>query len=358
MSDLKTSMYFQEGSSDKVYHVYLTASVKGGQRGSTMNRADKGTYSDFTKAEREYSKIIREKVAKGYKVDSTSTISASAMSNAGIPPMSGPGTKSNSGIILQLSNQIEKEQFEDLMVDDDWVMQEKFDGHRRAIKKDNTDVLGINRKGEYVPIPHQISRQISGMSQNSFIADGELMGEKIVLFDLLSLNGTARILSSYADRLQSLNKIMEAMANVEVISTAFTAEEKRNLYTRIMARNGEGVVFKRLSSKYNGGRPNSGGDHLKFKFYETASFIVIRSNKKRSVGMGLFDSVEGTLVDVGNVTIPPNFDIPEVDQIIEVRYLYAYEGGSIYQPTYLGVRTDIDRFECTLDQIKFKPEPV
>ena len=49
-------------------------------------------------------------------------------------------------------------------------------------------------------------------------------------------------------------------------------------------------------------------------------------------------------------------DIVEERAIIEVRYLYAYKGGSLYQPTFLDVRTDIDEQECLLSQLKYKKE--
>jgi hypothetical protein len=45
---------------------------------------------------------------------------------------------------------------------------------------------------------------------------------------------------------------------------------------------------------------------------------------------------------VGSVTIPPSHTVPAAGSIVEVRYLYAYEGGSLYQPVYLGIRDDID----------------
>ena len=80
---------------------------------------------------------------------------------------------------------------------------------------------------------------------------------------------------------------------------------------------------------------------------------------KRSVKIGLLDSVSGDLVkmiSVGNVTIPPNYGIPAVGDIVEVEYLYAYKGGSIYQPVYRGKRTDVDISACILGQLKFKPE--
>ena len=43
--------------------------------------------------------------------------------------------------------------------------------------------------------------------------------------------------------------------------------------------------------------------------------------------------------------------------IVEVRYLYAYRGGCVFQPVYLGVRDDIPALECQIDQLKFKAEP-
>ena len=59
----------------------------------------------------------------------------------------------------------------------------------------------------------------------------------------------------------------------------------------------------------------------------------------------------------GNVTIPPNHEIPAPGWIVECRYLYAFkESGCIYQPVYLGVRDDIRAEECTTAQLKYKAE--
>jgi bifunctional non-homologous end joining protein LigD len=45
---------------------------------------------------------------------------------------------------------------------------------------------------------------------------------------------------------------------------------------------------------------------------------------------------------VGKVTIPPNYDVPKVGDLVEVRYLYVGSRGALYQPVYQGVRTDKD----------------
>jgi len=61
----------------------------------------------------------------------------------------------------------------------------------------------------------------------------------------------------------------------------------------------------------------------------------------------------------GNVTIPPNHEIPSPGTVVECRYLYAFkESGSIYQPVYLGPREDIRAAECTTSQLKYKAEVI
>ncbi len=50
-----------------------------------------------------------------------------------------------------------------------------------------------------------------------------------------------------------------------------------------------------------------------------------------------------------------NKEIPNVGAILELRYLYAFrESGCLYQPTYLGERSDIEPEDCSVAQLKFK----
>jgi bifunctional non-homologous end joining protein LigD len=117
----------------------------------------------------------------------------------------------------------------------------------------------------------------------------------------------------------------------------------------------EGVVFKHTDAPYIAGRPASGGTQLKYKFCATASFLVGKVNARRSVSLLLRDGDKTQ--PAGNVTIPPNHEIPQAGQVVECRYLYAYrESGAIYQPVYLGARDDIKAEECTTAQLKYKAE--
>lgn len=92
---------------------------------------------------------------------------------------------------------------------------------------------------------------------------------------------------------------------------------------------------------------------MKFKFYATASCLVAKQNAKRSVALELLDG-SGKAVGVGNVTIPPSKSLPTKGAIIKVRYLYAILNGSLYQPTYLGIRDDVERSACTIGQLKYR----
>ena len=46
--------------------------------------------------------------------------------------------------------------------------------------------------------------------------------------------------------------------------------------------------------------------------------------------------------------------VPAAGKIVEVRYLYAFVGGSLFQPTYLGERSDIPPEDCGTSQLRFK----
>jgi bifunctional non-homologous end joining protein LigD len=176
------------------------------------------------------------------------------------------------------------------------------------------------------------------------------------VFDLLQLHGRDIRGQPYRDRLFALNQVISGdFGFLKLADTAFDTRAKVALLEKLTRENREGIVFKKLCAPYVAGRPASGGDNLKRKFYETASFIVGKVNGKRSVSLKLLNGK--CFVDAGNVTIPPNRPVPKTAAVVEVRYLHAFrESGCIYQPVYLGERTDIDRGNCLVSQLKYKAE--
>jgi bifunctional non-homologous end joining protein LigD len=64
--------------------------------------------------------------------------------------------------------------------------------------------------------------------------------------------------------------------------------------------------------------------------------------------------LNGSRVFLGNVTIPADKGIPQVGDFVDIEYLYAFKGGSLFQPVYKGKRNDVEA--DTYDQVKFKAD--
>ena len=166
----------------------------------------------------------------------------------------------------------------------------------------------------------------------------------------------------YLDRYKLLLDIIPQTyrRDLEIVRTAWTTEDKQNMFNRLKRERAEGVVFKNIHARYSAGRPPSGGNQFKCKFYDTASCIVTSVHDvKSSIGLKVYDDsnpVSLVGVPVGNATLYPNSPKVKVGDIVEVKYLYYNEGGSLYQPVLLAVRDDVDHNECTLVKLKRKKD--
>jgi ATP-dependent DNA ligase len=253
---------------------------------------------------------------------------------------------------------VEEAEIELLLRDDNYCAQEKFDGKHLLVRKQDDDLEGINKKGFVIGLPQTVTNELRSVL-GSFIPDGESIGDDYHAFDLLEYNGENLRVLPYRIRLARLIDLLllarPDYQHIHLVETAFSTQQKTELWQRLRRENREGIVFKRLDAPFTPGKPNSGGPQLKFKFVATASAVVAKINKQRSVEVSLFNG--RSLVSCGNVTIPANHEIPPVGAVVEVRYLYAYRDSlALYQPVYLGPRDDVDPGECLVSQLKFKAE--
>ncbi|BDI33883.1 hypothetical protein CCAX7_59340 [Capsulimonas corticalis] len=343
-------LFYRDGSSDKEYHAAINEADGGytvtfayGRRGSALSAGTK-TNAPVTleKARQIYDKLIAEKTSKGYTPDGSGALFAMTDSAERV-----------SGLVPQLLNSIEEAHARKHIEDDAWCLQEKFDGKRIMSAVTSGAVTGSNRKGLCVSMPQEISDALAALSD--CVLDGELLGDKYVVFDLLSLGGDDLRSRPYRERFEALSAAVENADRVVVAETAWDATGKQAMYDAIAARAGEGVVFKKADGVSVAGRPASGGSQVKCKFYATCTCEVAAVNDQRSVRLRLFDE-GGEAVPVGNVTIPVNKTVPAAGALVEIRYLYAYKGGSLYQPAYLGERDDLSPSDCALSQLKYKAE--
>lgn len=351
MEELKTtSLYYRQGSSDKEYHARLEAQGEGfvvnfayGRRGSTLSTGTKTTAPvSYDTAQNIFERLVREKKGKGYTEGAHGT------------PYQHTGKSERlSGLLPQLLNAIDETETARLVSDPRWAMQEKMDGKRLLLRKEAGVVTGINKLGLTVGVPETVVRTASELS-GDFVLDGESIGDYLHAFDLLFLNGTDLRGQPYERRYVALLNLLAGgmPKHIKVVSYWIDPRDKASWLLTLQREKAEGVVFKLKSSPYTCGRPNSGGPQLKHKFVATLSAVVAKVNAQRSVGLCLLNH-EGWQ-PIGNVTIPANHQVPAVGAVVEVRYLYAYRDGSLFQPVYLGERSDVRPEECGVSQMKFK----
>ena len=155
--------------------------------------------------------------------------------------------------------------------------------------------------------------------------------------------------------LSVLRVVLSCPLHVRWVETTYQPAEKIRRLAELKQNKREGVVFKRLDAPYVPGLQAGGGAPFKYKFSATLSAVVAKVNSQRSVELRLLN--RDGWQPAGNVTIPANHMVPAVGTVVEVRYLYAFrESGCLFQPWYLGPRTDVEHHECVTTQLKFKAE--
>jgi bifunctional non-homologous end joining protein LigD len=347
----RITLYYREGSSDKVYQVSIEPQGQGfvvnfayGRRGSTMNTGTKTqTPVDHETAARIFTKLVNEKKAKGYTEGPDGT-----------PYQNTPKEDRVTGLLPQLLNPIDEQEVKRLLKDPSFAMQEKFDGRRVLVRKAGAEIHGINRKGLLIGLPETVFQSVT-VIPSDFVLDGECIGDLLYAFDVLECDGQDNRSLPYRRRLVQLSHLLNRsdITHIRFAQIATDPANKERLFRHLQAERKEGVVFKRLDAPYTPGRPNRGGPQLKHKFYATCSAVVANLNDKRSVELRLING-KGW-IPCGNVTIPPNFNVPAVGDVVECRYLYALrESNALYQPVYLGPRQDVEQHECVLSQLKYK----
>lgn len=347
------ALSFKEGSSDKVYNAIITQDLQGclvnfayGRRGSSLVTGTKTKEPvTYEVAKKTFDKLVKSKTAKGYKKEGASDIINNIVTD-----------KIDSNVRPQLLNEISTMQAQLFINDDRYCMQEKFDGRRRLlIREESGEVLGVNKKGIITSIAKEIELACTSIA-GPFIIDGEDMGDKIMLFDMIT-----EPFLDYKERYDNLLvDTYYTPKELVVVKTAWETNTKQIMFNRLMNERAEGVVFKKINAPYSAGRPASGGDQFKCKFYETASCIVSSvSDVKSSIGLKVYDDsspVSLVGVPVGNATLYPNSPKVEVGDVVEIKYLYYNEGGSLYQPVLLAVRDDVYEKECLLKKLKRKKD--
>ena len=370
MSDIvsSVSLYLTEGSSDKEYHAQLrrfpdaedlyVVDFQYGRRGKPLRSGTKTKNPvEFEVAKKAYDKVVAEKHKGGYTPD----VSGAIFQNAVVG-------EDFLGFIPQLPQTIRDEDRINKMIDDaSWLMQEKYDGENRQVRVDETgQVLGINKRGLKVALPQNLADAFSELPAKSLVS-GEIMGNTLYVFDIQELGGEDLRSQPYSKRATILDDLVKKMNvsghsdSVRMVETVSNPQRKRQMCDEIRSGAREGVVFKRFDAPFSSGKAATTlSDQFKWKFTEDCTVRVSQASPtKRSVEVEI-DGPDGQVLPLGKVSIPPNHDVPSPGDLVSVEYLHLFEGGSLFQAQYKGVRTDCEGPDA-LGQFKIKgkhPSPV
>jgi bifunctional non-homologous end joining protein LigD len=332
------TLYCQDGSADKVYTVTLesvmgeiTVVGYGGRRGGTMKAYPKYKGNSVAEAESAYQKLLREKLKGGY----TPGADAAPMADGAA---TGKVVLRESMYKPMLLNSITQEQAKAYINDPAWLMQEKHDGVRAIVDVDVSQALVQTASRNLLPVAltaEEVKELLAHGPGTKYSIDVEVIGPRVVVLDLLSINGTDLSAYSCEDRCRAMDAL-EFEAPILTMTTYTGRAEKTLGFAALSSNGAEGVVFKRRSAPYQQGRPNTGGDGLKCKFKATASLKVI------AVATGGKDSIDVATSDGRRVASCSTIGkkVPTIGSIVEVEYLYAHHNGGIIQAIYLSIRKD------------------
>lgn len=346
------------GGSDKIYRLSVERSGDGwkanfanGRRGGTLKPGTKTPVPvSYPEARKACNDTLYAKVGDGY-VPIGGSLFGEGMQAEAIATLA----KQASGHVPQLLGVLDGDGLEALLRDDRYVAQRKHNGDRRIVIVQDGVATGANRRGETVALSSKLREAVS--SYPDVVLDGEQIGDAFHVWDIVSYKGIdlrGRPLEHRQAALEAGG--FERPGLVSLTETVRGEEAKRRLLAEYQAAKGEGLVFKLLGSPYEPGKPGGKATWHKFKFWNSLSAVVEGTKKGRSVHLHLLDE-DGAKVPVGGVTVPANHPLPAPGSVVEIRYMYAFEGGGLHQPVYLGERTDILPGECLATQRVFVDAP-
>lgn len=355
------------GGSDKLYVIQVQESVTAagkeyaticyyGKRGSTLTATTKYTGASLGSARAAANKMEAEKRGKGYVnhlvasgtavrgMPSSAPVFGGAAAPSPMTPVAAAAAAAVGPMPMLAATISTEADLEKYLKDSDAMLQRKYDGERAIVSLRRSGIVCTNRKGVVRPLTGGAEAELKKLlvlpdfsDDRETVLDGELMGEEFIAYDILTLRDNDMRQVACDERYFALEALLDINLGL-LAESAWSEEEKRAMYARALKEGWEGVMVRIGASEYTAGRCNW---LLKFKLWATATCRVLTVNTKRSIQLALRDDKDDE-VFVGNVTVPVNQDLPEVYSLVEVRYLYAMEGGSLYQPTLIGPRHDLD----------------
>jgi ATP-dependent DNA ligase/predicted DNA-binding WGR domain protein len=362
----QVALDYVAGTSNKIYVIQVQQDDSGsgteyvasgyyGKRGATLSTAEKYRGTNLASAQAAANRLEKEKRGKGYSdmavspgtriVGMPSSVPVWGGASAPGTPAPAPTAPTITGPVPMRANVLDEADLEKYLTDPNWVCQKKYDGERSPASLRRGAITATNLKGIVRSLAATSEGELKRLlampdfgDERETLVDGEEMpGGVYVIYDVLTLRDNDVRKLPFEERFAMLEELLADHLGL-LAPTAFSEAEKRAMLAQARIENWEGLMFRKVSGDYVHGRTDV---ILKFKLWASATCRVLTANAKRSIQVAVRDEKDDE-VFIGNVSVPVSMDIPEVDSLVEVRYLYIHDGGSLYQPVLLGVRTDKD----------------
>lgn len=258
--------------------------------------------------------------------------------------------------------------FLDIVDDDEWVVQFKYDGDRVLIVVDDGSITVLNRQGTAKTrgISSALLAPFTALHRGRWVFDGEIVDRTLVLFDLVtaeSADDSARwigpedpfsrrygALAVIVNALVDLDSVLDEQAPALTLATNF-ADPTQRLRAHTVARREqrEGLILRDRRSPYHQGRRSPA--LRKYKFVNEADVIVTALADDRESAQLSVDDGHGNPVIVGSASTIGKGEVLLGD-VWTVRFLYVMDPAHprMVQPRLVRRRTDKLAAECLLDQ--------
>jgi bifunctional non-homologous end joining protein LigD len=292
----------------------------------------------------------------------------------------------------------------DIVVGEEWVYEEKYDGIRALAGRENGRVRIWSRMLQNLTpqFPHIVSA-VAGLPGADLVVDGELVAldahgvsrfqllqrrgtagaarPRYVVFDLLEVEGRPIVARPLSERRAALERLVGRRTDPLFLSRRL-ARDGKAAYREAKRRGWEGILAKDERSSYV---PNTRSrSWRKVKVRKESEFVIggVTAPKggRQHVGALLVGLYHGSALrfvgKVGTgftgqtlaslaakldrlVTARPPFDPPprltgatwvRPRLVAQVAYAEWTADGKLRQPAFLGLRTDKDPSECTWDR--------
>ena len=161
----------------------------------------------------------------------------------------------------------------------------------------------------------------------------------------------------YLERFEILDGEVEPAltGDMRILPLAVGRKAKQKLHDQLRAANAEGLIFKEREAPYTPGARTAA--MRKFKFLKSADVVIVE-NAGNAYLMAVYDGKN--LFEVGKVFAgTTNASRQQLDAalargerpVCEVRYLYATDDHQLFQPVFVGSRTDKTAKQCLRDQL-------